>query len=207
MSAVQRPFSQACANNQQPILQILVEVLADVGEVLELGSGTGQHARFFAEQLPHLNWQPSDLAENLPGVQQWCEDYNGTNLAAPQALDVRQRPWSLQIGDAIFTANSLHIMAWSAVELLFEWLAEHARSGNLLVIYGPFNYGGEYTSDSNARFDQWLAQQSPDSAIRDFEAVDGLARNAGYRLQDDFAMPANNRILVWQKLSLVISAA
>lgn len=207
MSGLQRPYSQACANNQQPILQILAEVLAGVGEVLELGSGTGQHARFFAEQLPHLIWQPSDLAENLPGVRQWCEDYSGANLAAPQTLDVRQRPWPLRIGDAIFTANSLHIMAWSAVESLFEWLGEHAPTGNLLVMYGPFNYGGEYTSDSNARFDQWLAQQSPDSAIRDFEAVDGLARNAGYCLQEDYAMPANNRLLFWQKLSLVNSAA
>jgi hypothetical protein len=204
---VPRPFSQACENNKQPILQVLTVVLSDSSSVLELASGTGQHARFFAEHLSHVSWQPTDLAENLPAVQQWCEDYNGGNLAAPVILDVCDRPWPLEIGDALFTANSLHIMAWSAVQSLFAWLDEHAPTRNLLVIYGPFNYGGKYTSDSNARFDQWLAQQHPDSAIRDFEEVDQLARDAGYRLQGDYAMPANNRILVWQKLSLVSLSA
>lgn len=204
---MQRPFSQACENNKQPILQVLADVLSDTSSVLELASGTGQHARFFAEHLPHLRWQPTDLAQNLPAVRQWCEDYTGDNLAVPLALDVCDRPWPLAIGDALFTANSVHIMAWSAVQALFTWLDAHAPVGNLLVIYGPFNYGGEYTSDSNARFDQWLAQQHPDSAIRDFEAVDQLARDAGYRLQGDYAMPANNRILVWQKLSLVSLSA
>jgi hypothetical protein len=114
-------------------------------------------------------------------------------------LDVRWPDWGVEIPDAIFSANSLHIMGWSAVEALFTYLGSHAPTGNRLCIYGPFNYGGQYTSSSNARFDQWLAEQSPESAIRDFEAVDGLASTAGYQLHADHGMPANNRLLVWDK--------
>ena len=204
---MQRPFSQACENNQEPLMEVLGEVFGQVESVLELGSGTGQHARYFAERLPHIQWQPSDLAENIAAIEQWREDYHGSNLAAPVPLDVREHNWPLDIGDAVFTANSLHIMAWSSVQSLFSYLDEYAPTRNLLVVYGSFNYGGEYTSESNARFDEWLAQRNPDSAIRDFEQLDQLARDAGYRLQGDYAMPANNRTLVWQKLSLVSSTA
>lgn len=196
-----RPFSQACENNKRPILRVLQEVLAEASSVLELGSGTGQHARFFAEQLPHLRWQPTDLEENLSHIRQWTRDYDGDQLLDPVALDVREEHWPVPVEDAVFTANSLHIMAWSAVESLFDSLGRLAPADNLLLVYGPFNYRGEYTSPSNARFDQWLATQNPDSAIRDFEALDQLARAAGYGLQADYAMPANNRTLVWRKLS------
>ena len=195
-----RPFSQACENNQAPILAILREELAGVGAVLEIGSGTGQHARYFAERLPALVWQASDLAENLPGIEAWREGYPGDNLPPPLTLDCRWRDWGVALPEAIFTANSLHIMAWSAVESLFRHLAAHAPADSRLLIYGPFNYKGQYTSASNARFDQWLASQHPDSAIRDFEAVDALAREAGYHLQADHAMPANNRLLVWRSV-------
>ncbi len=198
-----RPFSQACENNKQAILEVLREVLSDSGEVLEIGSGTGQHARYFAEHLPHLSWQPSDLVQNHAGIRQWLADYTGDNLAQPLQLDVTERPWPLEIGDAVFTANSLHIMSWRSVQSMFDYLAGAAPTRNVLVVYGPFNYGGEYTSESNARFDLWLAEQSPDSAIRDFEAVDELAAQAGYRLQAGYAMPANNRCLVWRKMSRV----
>ena len=194
-----RPFSQACENNKRPILQVLQEVLATAKEVLELGSGTGQHARFFAGQLPHLRWRPTDLEENLAGIRGWAEEYRGDNLLRPLALDVRDETWPAPVKDAIFTANSLHIMVWSAVQTLFSYLGQHAPSGNLLVVYGPFNYAGKYTSASNANFDRWLAARDPDSAIRDFEAVDQLAISAGYRLQADYPMPANNRTLVWRK--------
>jgi hypothetical protein len=192
-----RPFSQACENNKRPILEILREALAGVEMVLEIGSGTGQHARYFAEQLPWLCWQTSDLAQNLPGIDAWREGYPGDNLPAPLELDVRGETWPAVIPDAVFSANSLHIMAWSSVQCLFQRLGERRQAGSLLCVYGPFNYGGNYTSDSNARFDIWLGQQHPESAIRDFEAVDELARNAGYQLRADHAMPANNRLLVW----------
>ncbi len=198
---MERPFSQACENNKEPILQVLRVELDGIEQLLELGSGTGQHARYFVEHLPQLLWQPSDVADNISAIESWRVDYPADNLPPPQVVDVRSKDWGVEIPAAIFTANSLHIMAWSAVESLFEYLGRHAPAGNRLCVYGPFNYGGTYTSDSNARFDEWLAQQSPDSAIRDFERVDKLAGQAGYQLHADHAMPANNRLLVWHKLA------
>lgn len=195
----QRPFSQACENNKDPILSVLREELAGITHVLELGSGTGQHACYFAQQLPTLCWQMTDMAANLEGLACARAEVNAPNLPAALALDVRQTPWPLPIPAALFTANSLHIMAWSAVESLFAHLAAHAPAGNRLCVYGPFNYDGEYTSASNAAFDQWLAGRDPHSAIRDFEAVDALAGAAGYVLHADHPMPANNRLLVWQR--------
>ena len=193
------PFSQACENNKPFILEVLRELFADRQAVLEIASGTGQHACHFAANMPWLQWQPTELADNLPLLQPRCARYEGDNLAAPVALDVRDRPWPVTVPDALFSANSLHIMPFSAVQSLFAALGEHAGHDVVLAVYGPFNYGGRYTSESNARFDQWLAQQHPDSAIRDFEAVDGLAAAAGFALQGDYPMPANNRLLAWRK--------
>ncbi len=194
----QLPFSQACENNKGPILVQLQRLLAQREQVLEIGSGTGQHATWFAAHLPHLRWQPTDIQENLGVLRPRCNEYEGENLLPPLALDVRDRPWPTPVlADAVFTANSLHIMPWDAVEELFAELAAVAAPEALLLVYGPFNYGGRYTSESNARFDQWLAEQSAHSAIRDFERVDALARAAGFQLREDNAMPANNRLLVW----------
>jgi hypothetical protein len=196
-----RPFSQSCENNKEPILEVLRNELQGVDKVLELGSGTGQHARYFVERLQDLVWQSSDVVENRSGIESWREGYEGTRLPCSVQLDVRDENWGVEIPAAIFSANSLHIMAWSAVEALFDYLGRHAPIGNRLCIYGPFNYGGKYTSDSNARFDEWLAQRDPASAIRDFEAVNALAGRAGYQLHADHTMPANNRLLVWHRLS------
>ena len=192
------PFSQACENNKQPILAVLSRVFAERSMVLEIASGTAQHATWFAANLPQLTWQPSDLAASLPVVTPRCEQYDGKNLLPPLALDVSQRPWPVDIPRAIFSANSLHIMPRESVKDLFAELGKSAAADTLLAIYGPFNYGGEYTSASNAQFDKWLYAQNPHSAIRDFEAVDGLAEAAGFKLQEDNAMPANNRLLVWR---------
>ena len=193
------PFSQACENNKPFILEVLRELFVDRRSVLEIASGTGQHACHFAANMPWLQWQPTELAANLPLLQPRCARYEGDNLAAPVALDVRDRPWPVPVPDALFSANSLHIMPFSAVRSLFAALGEDAGHDVVLAVYGPFNYGGRYTSESNARFDQWLAQQHPDSSIRDFEAVDGLAAAAGFALQGDYPMPANNRLLAWRK--------
>lgn len=193
------PFSQSCENNKAPILAVLAEVFAQRQQVLEIASGTGQHACHFAAAMPHLRWQPTELPANIPVLQPRCSAYSGDNLLPPQALDVRQQPWPVAVPDAVFTANSLHIMAFDAVGKLFAALGKQAAADTLLAVYGPFNYGGRYTSDSNARFDQWLAAQHPDSAIRDFERVDALACENGFELEQDNAMPANNRLLVWRK--------
>ena len=194
-----KPFSQACENNKGPILDVLREAFCEAREVLEIGSGTGQHACYLARHLPWLRWQPSDQAHYLPGIALRAEEYRGDNLLPVLELDVRTRPWPVSVPDAVFTANSLHIMAWSAVESLFSALAQQAPPSSHLCIYGPFNYGGQYTSASNAQFDQWLVEQHADSAIRDFEAVDALAITAGYELQADWEMPANNRLLHWRR--------
>ena len=191
------PFSQACENNKAPILSVLSRVFGDCHTVLEVGSGTGQHATFFAHCLPQLRWLPTDTAANLPLLVPRCANYSGDNLGPATVLDVRQRPWAVPPVDGVFTANTLHIMSMEAVCDLFSGLASVLTADARLVIYGPFNYGGRYTSASNAQFDQWLAARDPQSAIRDFEAVDALARDIGLRLLEDNEMPANNRLLVW----------
>jgi hypothetical protein len=193
------PFSQACENNKGVILSHLQQLLVDREAVLELGSGSGQHATWFAQHMPWLRWQPTDVATNLQKLKPRCEAYMGSNLLPVQALDVSVTPWTIAVPTAVFTANSVHIMPFSAVQALFEGLGVCASSDTILVVYGPFNYEGRYTSDSNARFDRWLGEQHPLSAIRDFEKVDDLARAAGFVLQQDNDMPANNRLLVWRK--------
>ncbi len=193
------PFSQACENNKDAIASVLCRVFAAHDKVLELASGTGQHAVCFAEAMPWLSWQPTELPENLPVLLPRCQQFSGNNLLPPMALDVRSRDdWSAPTKGGLFTANSLHIMSWSSVCQFFSHLGDVADSPLTLAVYGPFNYDGQYTSPSNAAFDQWLSLQQPDSAIRDFEAVDQLAEAAGLSLLEDHAMPANNRLLVWR---------
>lgn len=194
-----KPFSQACENNKAPILSVLDNAFADVAAVLEVGSGTGQHATYFAKHLQHLIWMPTDLAENLPGIQLWLDDAELDNLKTPMALDVCSIPWPVAPVGGIFTANTLHIMGEPEVEKFFEGVSYALVSGGRLCVYGPFNYAGEFTSDSNARFNDWLYQQNPKSAIRDFEWVNGLAAEAGLELIEDHTMPANNRLIEWKR--------
>jgi hypothetical protein len=193
------PFSQACENNKAVILEAIAPRLEAVDEVLEIGSGTGQHACYFAESLPGLLWQPTELDENRSALQPRLQDCGCNNLRPAVSLDVCQRPWPLAIPQAVFTANTLHIMPLHAVQSLFAYLGDASATGTLLFVYGPFNYEGRYTSESNASFDDWLRARDARSAIRDFEQVDTFARAAGYALLEDKAMPANNRLLLWQR--------
>lgn len=197
-SSVSKPFSQACANNQGPIGVHLSTHLAGCTRVLEIGSGTGQHAVHFAEILPHLHWHTSDLAVNHPGINAWIDDYPGDNLHRPVSLDVTQ-PWPELNADAVFSANTLHIMAWPMVEALFANINRVLTSPAMLVVYGPFKYDGQFTSASNAQFDEFLKMRNPQQGIRDFEAVNVLAERAGFTLEHDHAMPANNQLLVWAR--------
>ena len=194
-----KPFSQAWENNKAPILQVLKQAFSDVSQVLEVGSGTGQHAVYMAEHLPHLQWQPSDQAIYLPGVNLWCNEYMGSNLLQPVELDVTQAQWPEVQADAIFTANTLHIMSWTMVEAFFKGVGALLPETGKLCIYGPFNYRGAYTSESNQAFDHFLRERDPLSGIRDFEAIEQLAKSAGFLLEKDHAMPANNRLLEWRK--------
>lgn len=199
-----KPCSPASERNRDPILQVLRRHFADHRQVLEIGSGTGQHAVHFAAAMPWLTWQCSDVAENLPGIGLWLDEAKLANTPAAIALHVsagwphtlaRQRP----VFDAIFSANTLHIMGWTQVQAFFSLIGQWLDDDGVLVVYGPFNYGGDYTSASNRDFDGWLKARDAESGIRDFEAVDMLARDAGLRLVEDVPMPANNRCLIWRK--------
>ena len=193
-----KPHSPACERNREPILEVLRETFAERRHVLEVGSGTGQHAVHFAAALPHLIWQSSDRAENLPGIRAWLDAAALPNTPDPLELDVGGR-WPSGPFDAIFSANTLHIMAWSEVQQFFAQLPAITSDDAILVIYGPFNDDGRYSSDSNAAFDQWLKNRGTHMAIRDASDVDALAMTAGFALIDDRAMPANNRCRVWRR--------
>ncbi len=192
-------ISEACERNKGPILQVLTDALADSHSVLEIGSGTGQHAVHFATHLPHLSWQPSDRDEYLAGLRERIALEGPSNLRPAIELDVRELPWRVDPVDAVFTANTLHIMAWDAVEDLFRGIGTVLSAPGVLCIYGPFRYGGDYTSQSNAEFDRYLKTRDPSSGIRDFEEINILASNQGLLLLEDHAMPANNQLLVWAK--------
>ena len=195
-----KPFSPACERNQDAILAVLLGHYADRTQVLEIGSGTGQHAVHFAAALPQLVWQTSEVAANLPGIRAWLAGARRLNTPAPLAFDINGAVPEASF-DEIFSANTLHIMAWPEVQQLFAILPALMRPGALLTIYGPFNYGGTFTSASNAAFDASLRADQPQRGIRDFEAVDALASAAGLALVEDRAMPANNRCLTWRRSS------
>ena len=194
-----KPFAESCAENQLPILDVIRREFAAVRRVLEIGSGTGQHAVFFAQQLPHLIWQTSDVTAYHSGIVAWIDDAGLANVQAPLALDVARDQWPEQMFDGVFSANTVHIMSWPEVEIMFAGVGRALTAGGRFCLYGPFNYGGEFTSTSNARFDQWLKARDPDSGVRNFEDLEQLAATAGMRFLRDYAMPANNRILVWAK--------
>jgi SAM-dependent methyltransferase len=193
------PHAPATARNRNAILAVLQRQFGTRRRVLEIGSGTGEHAVHFAAAMPWLQWQCSDRTEMLAGIQSWLDHAALTNTPPAVALDVGERSWPLSDFDALFSANTLHIMAWPEVEAMFAALPDVLAGEATVVIYGPFNYGGRYTSDSNAAFDSSLRAADPRRGIRDFEAVDALARVAGLVLVDDVAMPANNRCLAWRR--------
>ncbi len=196
---IDKPYAPSCERNRKPILDVLRVAFADRQHVLEIGSGTGQHAAYFAAAMPWLTWQCSDVADNLPGIRSWLDDAALGNTPPPLELDVQSGAWPAQRFDAAFSANALHIMGWPAVEASFRGLDATLAADATLVVYGPFNDDGMYTSDSNREFDAWLKARDPASGIRDAGAVDALARAIGLRPVDDVAMPANNRCLTWRR--------
>ena len=194
----EKPYSPACERNREPILDLLRGHFADRRTVLEIGSGTGQHAVHVAAALPYLVWQCADRAPYLPGIRLWLDEAALPNTPPPLTFDVGAQ-WPAARFDAVFSANTLHIMSWAEVETLFERLPDVLEASAVLAIYGPFRYGGAHTSASNASFDASLRANDPASGIRDFEAVNALAAGIGLRLVEDRAMPANNRGLVWRR--------
>ena len=194
-----KPVAESCIQNQQVILDVLKIFFTEPGEVLEIGSGTGQHGVFFTQHMQHLLWQPSDLLDQHAGMQLWLDEVEHDRIKSPLELNVDDEVWLVNEVDYVFTANTTHIISSAQTERLFQHIGACLKPGGLFAQYGPFNYNGQYTSESNARFDVWLQQRDPNSCIKHFETVQKLAEKNGLFLVEDVVMPANNRILMWRK--------
>lgn len=193
-----KPYAEACERNKRPILEVLIHEFADARRVLEIGSGTGQHAAFFGPALPRLIWQTSDLAVNHAGIRAWLAEAAAPNVREPLLLDVLG-PWPDWPFDAVFSANTAHIMSWPQVQAMFAGVARVLAPSGRFCLYGPFNRRGEFTSESNREFDRALRAQDPAMGLRDDRELCALARGCGLTLESDHDMPANNRLLVWRK--------
>jgi SAM-dependent methyltransferase len=193
-----KPFSEASEENKEPILRVIAPLFVQAHRLLEIGSGSGQHAVYFAEAMPHLTWQTSDRRENLPGIRLWLQEAGLANLPSPLELDVIcAEAWPEPGFDGAFSANTAHIMSWTEVQAMFRGIARVLLPGGCFALYGPFNYGGHYTSESNACFDRWLKGRDPRSSIKNYEDLVDLAREVGLLPAADYEMPVNNRTLVW----------
>jgi len=194
-----KQFSPACERNQQPIFDVLREILPEQGVVLEIGSGTGQHAAYFAGQFPYLIWQPSDLPENLDSVRAWREESGAENMKEPLVLNLLSSNWPIARADAVICINAIHIVSWQGVKNLFAGVGRLLNDGGVFYVYGPYRYADRPLEPSNEQFDQWLKARDPVSGVRDFAAVNELAAKASLTLQGDEAMPANNHSIWWRK--------
>ncbi|BBM01366.1 DUF938 domain-containing protein [Microbulbifer sp. GL-2] len=198
MSESLLPDAPSCVRNREPILGHLRRLLANSRKVLEVGSGTGQHAVYFAPQLPQLTWQTSERVDMLPGVRAWLEKQPAQNLRPPLALDV-DKDWPELNVDTVFTANTLHIMSRGSVQRFFHKLHSVLQPGGQLIVYGPMKIDGVFVGPSNADFDLWLKERDPASGIRDLEWLDKLADDAGMQREELNYLPANNQLVVWRK--------
>lgn len=195
-----KQHAPACERNKDAILEVLREVLPPAGFVLEIGSGSGQHAAYFAPRLPHHIWQPTDVAENLPSIRAWRDEAGAANLREPAELDLSARCWPVKRADAVVCINTVHIVAWELVQNLFARGGRLLPVGGVMYVYGAYRYRDRPLEPSNEEFDRWLKARDPRSGVRDFGAVDRLARDAGLSLAGDWAMPANNRSIWWTKV-------
>ena len=195
---MRKPYSEACEENKRPILSVIAPLLDSARTLLEIGSGTGQHAVFFAAAMPQLRWQCSDVLENLPGIRAWLSESDLPNLPQPLALDVASQ-WPAGPFDACFSANTAHIMSEPRVAAMLSGVGRVLAPGGRFALYGPFSHGGRHTSESNARFDAWLKARDPRMGVRDIDDLVAIADAAGMDLVDSVEMPANNLILVWEK--------
>ena len=195
-----KPFAPACERNKGPILEVLHHVFADAADVLEIGSGTGQHAVWFAAGLPHLVWRTSELSYCHAGINVWIDDAGLDNVERPLDLDVAARPWPLSSAGGVFSANTAHYMRWPEVEAMFGGVADLLSPGGRFALYGPFARDGRHTSASNASFDRLLRAHDPGYGVRDVRDLERIAAGGAMVLEEDVAMPSNNRILVWREV-------
>lgn len=195
-----KPYAESCDQNKTVILTILKHYTKENNKIFEIGSGTGQHACYFTSLIDNIIWQTSDQQENIEGIALWISDANNHQaLPPPIILDVTSGAWPTTQYDLIFSANTLHIMSKTEVIAMFEGTGKTLKNHGFLCTYGPYNYNGAYTCASNEQFDQWLKNRNPQSGIKDFEWLNTLATDNEMILVNDHKMPANNRILVWQK--------
>ena len=199
-----KPYSESCERNQKPILKVLQETLTNQQHVLEIASGTGQHAVYFGRALPHLSWQTSELTQNHEGILAWLNEIKLPNVLPPITINVNDTKWPVGIVDTVFNANTVHIITWPEVERLFAGIARVLNPSGILCLYGPFKYKGEFTSESNARFDALLKSRNRNSGIRDFETINRLAETHDLLLVKDVAMPNYNQTLVWQRAPRIL---
>jgi len=193
-------FAPAAERNRQPILDVLRRVLPASGFVVEVASGTGQHATFFSKHLSALRWQPTDASlEALRSIRAWVEEAGLENLLPPLQLDVRWPQWPVREADALVCINMIHISAWETTEALFRGAGELLTAGAHLITYGPYRLHGTHTAPSNAAFDQDLRSRDPSWGIRDIDELTGLGGRTGFTLTERVAMPANNMTLVWTR--------
>lgn len=190
-------YSEACERNKRPILSVLRGVFSEARKVLEIGSGTGQHAVYFSRHLAYLSWQPSDLDTYFSSIVAWSEDAALPNLLPPLELNVTERPWPIDTVDGVFSANTVHIMSWPEVEALFHGVADVLAADGQFCLYGPFSRGGRHGSASNLQFDAMLRSRDPVMGIRDLDDLQALGEATGLRLNRSIPMPANNEIMIW----------
>lgn len=196
-----RLHAPAAERNREPILRVLTRVLPATGTLLEVASGTGQHAACFAAALPDLTWQPSEIDGTMSAsIVAWTQDL--PNVRPPIRLDVCAASWPVGPLDAIYSANMIHITPWEACLGLLAGAGRHLRPGGVLVLYGPYRLGGAHTAPSNAAFDADLRARDPRWGVRDFEAVDAAARAQDLTFAERVEMPANNQIVIWRRSPL-----
>lgn len=194
-----KPFWDSAERNSVPILDVLHDEFSRCTSILEIGSGTGQHAARFAAAMPHLRWQTSDLAENHDGIRAWVRDSVLENLLPPLSLDVLSADVEAESFDGVFSSNTAHIMSFAAVKKMFALVAKALVSDGVFCLYGPFRQGGAFNTPSNAAFDESLRTRNPDMGIRDLEALDGIAQDHGLSRARLYTMPANNHLAVWRR--------
>ena len=196
---VDKPFSESCVQNREPILTVLQGLLPDRGDLLEIGSGTGQHAVYFAPEFPCLTWHTSDRIDYHAGINAWLREASQPNIRLPMVLDVSKSAWPRQIFDVVFSANTVHIMSKCDVQNLFAGVGRVLAKDGCFLLYGPFNVDGDYTAPSNARFDAWLKARDPEMGVRDIEWLQDLGGQAGLCFRHAIDMPADNKLLHWVK--------
>ncbi len=197
---MEKVYSPSVARNKEPILEVLKQYLGEDDRVLEIGSGTGEHAIHFAKALPDIHWVTSDVPKNHPMITEWLKFAQLKNIHGPEKLEVGKHDFPEKPFSHVFTANTLHIMSWKECKSFFKLIGKRLREGSVVFIYGPFNYGGEYTSESNKSFDLSLKGRNEKSGIRGFEDVCKGMNKAGFKLLKDHEMPANNRLLIFERL-------